>query len=86
MIWYLFDNAKNIRSRIDYIWKISWLLPLFFNTITLRYKYIKMVADLWCNNGKIQIFYILKKLHESLYSRAGAAVIEIYSTYFDFYR
>ena len=23
MIWYLFDNAKNIRSRIDYIWKIS---------------------------------------------------------------
>lgn len=31
-------------------------------------------------------FYILKKLHESLYSRTGAAVIEIYSRYFDFYR
>ena len=35
---------------------------------------------------KHKFFYILKKLHESLYSRAGAAVIEIYSTYFDFYR
>ena len=30
------------------------------NAISLRYKYIKMVADLWCNNVKSQIFYISK--------------------------
>ena len=30
------------------------------NAISLRYKYIKMVADLWCNNVKSQIFYTSK--------------------------
>ena len=30
------------------------------NAIPLRYKYIKMAADLWCNNVKSQIFYISK--------------------------
>lgn len=59
-LYYLWENAKNIRSHIEYIWKVAWLLPLFLNAISLRYKYIKMVADLWCNNVKSQIFYISK--------------------------